>query len=229
MRIKVLASTPNPQQTCWLAMHQCYAEHSVIDAKAPSEDESGRLLIKHLLAGNRGHYGPLEHPSITFGVAGFPHSTIVQARTHRVGTTFDVQSQRYTSKRILETPETSFYVRPVGSYASRSGGSYAYTQAMQDADMANYLQSAKLYKKAIEAGVAEEHARDLLSQAVVQDFVCSFNCRSLMHFLDLRSKLDAQFEIRQLCELMFVEFKHWMPEIANWYETTRLHKARLSP
>jgi thymidylate synthase (FAD) len=53
--------------------------------------------------------------------------------------------------------------------------------------------------------------------------------RSLMHFLDLRAKADAQLEIRQLCELMFQCFHSWSPEVAEWYKETRWSKARLSP
>jgi thymidylate synthase (FAD) len=53
--------------------------------------------------------------------------------------------------------------------------------------------------------------------------------RSFLHFMDLRSKLDAQEEIRNLCDLMWPHFAAWAPEIAAWYEKSRLHKARLAP
>jgi thymidylate synthase (FAD) len=56
-----------------------------------------------------------------------------------------------------------------------------------------------------------------------------FNVRSLMHFLDLRAKLDAQLEIQALCELMMVEFEKWTPAIAAYYKEKRWGKARLAP
>jgi thymidylate synthase (FAD) len=31
----------------------------------------GELIVKHLLAGDRGHYGPIEHPQITLMLATF--------------------------------------------------------------------------------------------------------------------------------------------------------------
>jgi thymidylate synthase (FAD) len=53
--------------------------------------------------------------------------------------------------------------------------------------------------------------------------------RALMHFLDLRAKLDAQLEIRAMCDLIWPHFEEWAPEVAGWYEQHRLHKARLAP
>jgi thymidylate synthase (FAD) len=50
-----------------------------------------------------------------------------------------------------------------------------------------------------------------------------------MHFLDLRSKKDAQLEIRQLCDGIWPHFENWVPEIAEWYRENRWGKARLSP
>jgi thymidylate synthase (FAD) len=92
-RIELLAATPNPQQLIWAAMHQDYSEDCVCDQQAdfPTEEKAGALIIKHLLAGNKGHFGPLEHPQITVNVCAFPHSMMQQVRTHRVGVSFDVQ------------------------------------------------------------------------------------------------------------------------------------------
>ena len=99
--VKPISASFEPQRLIWLAMHQDYYEGSVADVQAPPEKESGELVVKHLLLGERGHYGPLEHPSISFSVSGFPHCVMQQARTHRVGISFDVQSMRYTGKRVV--------------------------------------------------------------------------------------------------------------------------------
>ncbi len=91
--VEVLQATPNPQQTIWSAMHQDYCEDLVWEQRdrIPNETKAGELVVKHLLAGNRGHYGPIEHPQIIFNVGYFPHSLMQQIRTHRVGVSFDVQ------------------------------------------------------------------------------------------------------------------------------------------
>jgi thymidylate synthase (FAD) len=92
-RVEVIAATSNPQQLVWAAMHQDYSEDFVWDKKDkfPDEAKAGELIVKHLLAGNRGHYGCIEHPQITFNAGYFPHSMMQQIRTHRVGVSFDVQ------------------------------------------------------------------------------------------------------------------------------------------
>ncbi len=92
-RVEVISKTPNPQQTIYAAMHQDYAEAFVWDQRHewPSEEKAGELIIRNLLKGGRGHFGPLEHPQIVLNCGFFPHSTMQQIRTHRVGLSFDVQ------------------------------------------------------------------------------------------------------------------------------------------
>lgn len=237
-RVEVINATLQPQRTAWVAMHQDYSEAFVADALAPSEDEAGRLVVKHLLAGERGHYGPLEHAQIVFNAGWFPHSVMQQARTHRIGVSFDVQSMRYTGDRICravdigtqEALEEVFYLRPVGAYKDRQGKTYTYTERDRAADLDYCAASAWRYRQLVrDKGVAEEHARGILLFDYRQHFVVSFTLRALLHFLDLRAKLDAQLEIRQLCDLIWPHFEIWSPEIAAWYSTSRLHKARLAP
>jgi len=62
-----------------------------------------------------------------------------------------------------------------------------------------------------------------------QHFVVTFNLRSLMHFLDLRGKADAQIEIHQMCQLMMPHFAEWIPPVHDWYTKNRWGKARLAP
>jgi thymidylate synthase (FAD) len=102
-RIEIISKTPNPQQTIYAAMHQDYSESFVWDDrdKFPDEERSGELVIKHLLAGGRGHFGPIEHPQIVLNCGWFPHSVMQQIRTHRIAS-FDVQSMRYTGLRVCE-------------------------------------------------------------------------------------------------------------------------------
>lgn len=235
-RVELIARTPNPNQTVYAAMHQDYSENFVFDEKDrwPSEDECGEIIVKRLLAGERGHYGPLEHPSIVLSCGYFPHSTMQQARTHRL-LSFDVQSGRYTGKRILEVAggrrdvEEAFYLRPAGTYRDRQGKRYDYTEEMRSADTARCFDAAKHYQALIDQGVAEEHARGTIPFDVRQHWVMSANARALMHLMDLRCKADAQLECQKLCQMIWPHFQDWMPEVAEWYAKTRKGKARLSP
>jgi thymidylate synthase (FAD) len=177
----------------------------------------------------------LEHPSITFDCVGFVHNVVVQARTHRVGVSFDVQSQRYTGRRVLKVADGKlpinevFYVRPVGLYLDRKGHKYEWTEENYSNELKSCLEASKRYSEGYEKGMAEEHLRDYLPQNIRQNFVVSFSLRAALHFLDLRAKLDAQLEIQALCEGMVPLIKEWVPEIFSYYEQKRLHKARLSP
>jgi thymidylate synthase (FAD) len=152
-----------------------------------------------------------------------------------VHNSFDVQSGRYTGQRILDTAsgrrtvEEVFYLRPPQRYRDRDGADYEYTEEDRKIDLARCYDAACHYAHQIRQGKAEEQARELIPYAIRQHFVVSFTMRALMHFLDLRAKLDAQQEIRWLCDLMWPHFVDWAPEIAQWYEEKRLHKAKLAP
>jgi thymidylate synthase (FAD) len=233
--VTCLSRTLDPQTLVWQAMHQDYSELLVADEEPPSEPEAGQRIVRHLLAGGRGHYGPLEHPSITFNVGHFPHSVMQQARTHRIGVSFDVQSMRYTGRRICAAAcgeidiEDVFYLRQIGEYSDRQGKKYSYTDKDRELDLELCDTAATQYRNLLERGFAEEHARGILPFDYRQHFVVTFNLRSLMHFLDLRAKADAQFEIHQLCNMMMPHFHDWAPEVCNWYTKNRIGKARLAP
>jgi thymidylate synthase (FAD) len=144
-------------------------------------------------------------------------------------------SMRYTGERIVRAAnghtdlEEVFYLRPVGNYSDRQGKKYFYSPEERAKDLELCLAAAKRYSDMMDAGFAEEHARGILPFDYRQHFVVSFSLRAFLHFLDLRAKLDAQDEIRHLCDLMWPHLQSWAPEIAAWYEKSRLHKARLAP
>lgn len=235
-KVEVVSFTPNPQQIAYAAMHQDYAEEFVLDERDrwPDEASAGELVVKYLLQGGRGHYGPLEHPQIILNFGYFPHSVMQQMRTHR-NVSFDVQSFRYTGSRIIEVVEGKldieevFYLRPVGAYSDRQGKKYEYTEAQRQEDLAWCLEGCKRYAERIHQGLSEEHARGLIPFDVRQHWVMSGNARSIMHLLDIRGKFDVQMETRVMTEMMFEKFQEWMPEVCAWYEKNRWRKGTLAP
>ncbi|MEB3352422.1 MAG: FAD-dependent thymidylate synthase, partial [Cyanobacteriota bacterium] len=189
-RVERLSATPNPQQCIYAAMHQDYSEEFVAADRAnwPDETRAGEICVKRLLAGERGHYGPLEHPQIVLNVGWFPHSVMQQARTHRVGVSFDVQSMRYTGERICRAArgeldlEEVFYLRPVGDYGDRQGKKYHYSIDQRAIDLDLCRAAAERYRDLLAAGYAEEHARGILPFDYRQHFVVSFSLRAFLHF-----------------------------------------------
>ena len=258
-RVEILSKTERPNLLSYLAMHQCYSEDVIIDEidklSKLSESELGRRVVDNCL--KFGHYSVIEPPTITFCVSGFPHNVMVQATRHR-HLSFSVQSQRYTGERVLKVAEylncdevamkieirgfdkvleaekehieSLFYFRPLGFYNDREGRKYEYTEKLRLYHIEKaweaingYLSDTKKF------GFAPEHARDLLPQNIRQDFVVSFNARSLLHFCDLRLPADAQPEIRTLAQMIFEQFEQWLPEVAEWYKKNRYAKNKLSP
>lgn len=252
-RVSVLSKTEMPQQLIYAAMKQDYSSRYVGEIELLPENRCGEIVCEKLLAGNRGHYGPLEHPSISFAIGYFPHSTMQQVSRHRVGVSIDCQSFRYTGAAIAElgrlvsqtySPEPIsefsemgeklFYLRPPGIYTGKGKDgqitSYVYSEQARNDDLRQCLHRAMLYRNAVEIeGYSYEQARGMLPFDIRQHWVMSFNLRSLMHILDLRWKKDAQLECQQLCDLLFEHAKMWCPEIMAWYEKNRMHKGVLAP
>jgi thymidylate synthase (FAD) len=236
-RVDLIAATPSPQQCIYAAMHQDYSEGFVAADREgwPDEAQAGEIIVKRLLAGERGHYGPLEHAQIVLNAGWFPHSVMQQARSHRISVSFDVQSMRYTGERICAAAlgqldlEEVFYLRPIGLYRSRQGKHYEYNRCQRGIDLEACRAAAGRYRDLIAAGFAEEHARSILPFDYRQHFVVSFTMRALLHFLDLRAKQDAQQEIRELCDLIWPHLQEWAPQVAAWYRAHRWSRARLAP
>lgn len=252
-QVQVLSKTQRPNLLCYFAMHQDYSESFVWQEfdklNSYSEAELGDRIVRNCV--NKSHWGILEHPFISFNVINFPHSVMVQARTHRIGVSFDCQSQRYTGTRILKLNqsllevgknqhnslekifqllEEVFYFRPIGNYLDREGNKYIYSQEARKEDLLFTKQAVEYYANKVEnQGYAPEHARDLLTQNIRQHFVITFNARSLLHFCDLRLPKDAQLEIGNLASLIFTKFKDWMPEVAEFYAKKRFGKNLLAP
>ena len=228
------ASSPNPQVAIWKGQHRCVAEKFLPDDETPSPEKCGETIIKHQLAGDRGHYSVLRKAFVSFHCLGFPHRVVSQITRHQ-DSSFLVQSMRYTGKRIvdcanLDIPvEDVFYFRPIGNYSDRQGSKYEYTTFDLMDDRAASYRSAVLYGEKIADGHSEEHARDLLTYNFRQDFDLSGDLQAIWHLLDQRTKSDSQIEVRTLAWMMLDCLKEFTPELTEWYLENRAGKARLAP
>ena len=57
-------------------------------------------------------------------------------------------------------------------------------------------------KQLLEAGVCREQARGLMPLCTYTEFIYTCNLHSFMHFINLRIKSDAQYEIRVYAKAM---------------------------
>lgn len=226
-------ATQFPQRLAYTALHADYSEDFVDSSELP-EDKAGRIVVDRLLKGGKGHWGPLEHPSLSLMLRA-DHNTMMQLRTHRVGCTFDYQSMRYSGERIRKcaqqkiSPEQVFYVRPPGTYWDRQGDKYVWTQDQADETLAMCLSSAIDYDRLRTSGASEEHSRSVLTTGYLQHGLVTGSLRFWLHLLDVRSKADAQLEVRDLMNLIELQVQRWVPEVWTWYQQHRHHKALLAP
>jgi thymidylate synthase (FAD) len=239
--VSVLDFSLIPQIIMYLKLHQCYSSDfvgfpvGINKALKLGETKCGEICVKRLLDGNRGHWGVMESPSITFSCGYIDHDSVMQARTHRIGTSFAVQSMRYTSEQFLKAAkdksllEEVIFLEQPGNKIDRNGNKFYYTQEQFDKKCDLAFEMIKAYAENVESGVPPEAARDILPHNYRQHFCVTFNLRSLLHFCDLRLKKDAQNNITELAELMYGFAEIWTPEICEYYTKNRKGKALLSP
>lgn len=239
-KMRVIAKTPYPQTVTYLALHQDFNSNWVgsdeeLD-KTPDEVKCGEIAVKRLLEGNKGHWGCLEHPQISFSCGFINHGTWQQARTHRVGISFDIQSFRYTYENLIkavnnELPiEDVIYFRPVGDiYQDREGHKIEYTTKDRSEDWALARTALAHYAKRVKNGFPAEVARSYLPFDYLQSGVMSVNLRSLLHLFHVRSKKNAQAEIQEFCNLLLESSRGWVPQIMQYYESHYWQKAILAP
>lgn len=231
-RVETISATETPQRVAYLALHTDYSSDFVTSTEM-DEGKCGEIAVNRLLKGGRGHYGPLEHSTITLAIR-CDHATLMQLTRHRL-LSFDVQSMRYTGDQFLDVAEGTkdveevFYIRPEGIYESRDKKGYAWSLHDRIDAKADLLLACKKYKAQTERGIAPEHARHMMPSCYLQNAIVSGNMRAWLHVCEIRSKLNAQVEIQTIAELIILELQKWQPEVMQWWRTTRERKAVLAP
>lgn len=183
-------------------------------------------LIKHR------HDSVLRHNVLTFEVYA-PLMVARQWYKHAVGSThLDDQMGWNESSRRYITEDEQFYIplplewrsapenRKQGSGEAVSADIGAkYTQGMARL----VTEGERLYKEALEDGVAPEQARMLLpaySMYVRWRWTASLN--SLLHFLSLRMKEDSQYEIREYANAVYAIVHQLYPNATSFWQEHRL-------
>jgi thymidylate synthase (FAD) len=135
-----------------------------------------------------GHFAALEHATYTFAIEGVSRALTHQLVRHRLAS-YNQQSQRYVSYKDL--PE--FIVPPL----------VAANPVALELFNASNKRAFEGYLALRAAGVEAEDARYLLPNAMETKIAVTMNVRELMHFFELRCCKRAQWEIRNMAQLMF--------------------------
>lgn len=146
-----------------------------------------RMLIKN------GHLSVLEHAYATFRISDVSRAFTHQLVRHRL-CSYTQQSQRYVD-------ESNFvYIEP-DSIKDNPNAHSLFIKFMGDAK--------KVYLELQRLGIKNEDARFVLPNAVESQIVITANLREWRHIIELRSSLDAQWEIRRVAiEILKILKKH---------------------
>jgi thymidylate synthase (FAD) len=151
-----------------------------------------------------GHSSPLEQVVFWFAISGVSRSLSHQLVRHRIGISFEQQSQRYV--RFKE--DQLDYVLPESW--KRAGLAEEFRAVVQHISEA--------YTKALQAGVPAEDARFVLPNAAPTNFQIMVNFAEMQHIGDLRLCVRAQWEIRKMVARMRLEIKRAIPELAAYVQ-----------
>jgi thymidylate synthase (FAD) len=194
-------------RSLYTAYRTCYSQLTPQQVLARIEDEripDGQMrdFIEERL--KTGHASPLEQITFEFAISGVSRAFSHQFVRHRVGISFEQQSQRYVTYKKGQFPYT------VPETVRKAG------KAEQMAEL--FAQAGALYEEMVEAGVPAEDARFLLPNATNTNFKITVNFQSLLHICDLRLCTRAQWEFRKVAALMRAEVVKAVPEIGRYLQ-----------
>lgn len=191
------------------------------ESKGPEQDKK---LLFYLLRNK--HTSPFEMAEFKMRVRA-PAVTWWQWVRHRAAS-YNLQSRRYT-----EVEDDELYTPDVwrGQSANNKQGSDGtvgrHFSLMLDYSLKqHYEQGLRMYKGALEMGVAREEARLFLpGWAVYTTGIVKVDAWNLMGFLRQRMAADAQYEIRVYAQAIYDEFfKVALPWTAEAFEQYVLNK-----
>lgn len=247
MKVEVVSATDDPEQVICRAARGDYMtefhpdmeyEEVMESIDGPTIADKERNLIEQLL--RRGHYGPFEHVTITFGVKGISRTCMAQITRHRHAS-FDVQSMRYTAPDVDVIREIirqnkfdlmeEFVVVPEVIEEMEDDDMRLRFLADCAQDFSNYADYLETFE---EAGYprkqTKQDARFKLPLATKVNMTFTVNLRQLLHIADMRAAGDAQWEVREMTEECLRYAAEWAPNTMQYYNTEmKNRKNRLAP
>jgi thymidylate synthase (FAD) len=151
-----------------------------------------------------GHNSPLEQVWFEFAIAGVTRAFSHQFVRHRIGISFEQQSQRYVFYKGGEFPYT------IPETIERAG----YRGKVEDL----FRQVGDLYVAMVDGGVPAEDARFVLPNATNTNFKVTVNFLEMLHISDLRLCTRAQWEFRKTVSLMRAEINRRFPQLAMYLQ-----------
>jgi thymidylate synthase (FAD) len=207
IQVTLISHSEDPLRSLYMAYRTCYSQLTPQQVLRRISDEritgaQMKQFIEERL--KTGHASPLEQVWFEFGISGVSRAFSHQFVRHRVGISFEQQSQRYVTYKEGEFPYT------VPETVKKAG--------MEEKMDALFGQVAQLYEEMVAAGVPAEDARFLLPNATQTNFKITVNFQSLLHICDLRLCTRAQWEFRKVAALMRSEVMKAVPELGRYLQ-----------
>lgn len=208
MVVKLIAHTPDPEQTVAVAARLCYSPATIEEVTEKMTPEKTASFVEML--GNLGHDSPVEHASFTFGIEGVSRSLLAEITRHRIAS-FSVQSQRYVTENhfsYVVPPEIAAIPEAAEEYERAMAEDQAHYEHLADILRAKHRAAFEAEGMTPEAAAkaaekrAIEDARFVLPNACTTKILMTMNARSLRNFFRLRCCNRAQWEIRALATEM---------------------------
>jgi thymidylate synthase (FAD) len=207
MEVQLIDYAADPLSKLYAAYRTCYSSDSPIQiwekirSEAIAKDRIREFIRARL---ETGHSSPLEQVVFWFGISGVSRSLSHQLVRHRIGISFEQQSQRYV--RFKE--DRLDYIMP--DSWQRAGLADDFRDVVQRISAA--------YSKALAAGIPAEDARFVLPNASPTNFQIMVNFAEMQHIADVRLCVRAQWEIRKMVARMRLEIKRAIPDLAPYLQ-----------
>ena len=207
IEVKLLDHSSDPVRSLYVAYRTAYSSLTPMQIVRRIEDE--RITREQMLdfiekRMQTGHASPLEQVWFEFGISGVTRAFSHQFVRHRMGISFEQQSQRYVTYKGGEFPYT------VPESVKRAN--------LDDELEAEFGRLAALYDRLVQAGVPAEDARFVLPNATNTNFKITVNFDELLHIADLRLCTRAQWEFRKVVAMMRAEVMRSFPELARYIQ-----------
>jgi thymidylate synthase (FAD) len=198
-------------------------------------DEKDRKLLKYLLKNS--HLTPFEHNLVTFRIKA-PLYVIQEILRHRIGVSINQESHRYVEpgkqhtviedslgNKIPIEIMRKYYVPLEFRIQDEKNKQSSFGKLTEEKNILareRYIKSCDSsfdsYEELISMGICREQARGVLPHSTYSSLYKTVNIRSGLHFLGLRNKENAQWEIRRYAEIEKLILSELFPETFNVLE-----------
>ncbi len=219
MIVTLITHTPEPEKVIASAAKLCYSSSDIETLMNGLTTGKIESFIKKLT--DLGHQSPLEHCSFTFGIEGVSRSLTHQLVRHRIAS-YSQKSQRYVTEGQFE------YIIPP-EIENIPEARTLFIKTMED-DQRTYdrlvdILTKKHFNDLLSQGMNENKARQISEKRAIEDarfvlpnacetkIIVTMNIRSLLHFFEERCCSRAQWEIRQMANIMLTICKEVAPNL----------------